>query len=438
MPSSDFSAAQDRILQRRRHNEEAATVAARAHSIRQPSTISGLSHIRRHAHSIWQTLESRAGTSPLHRVSQVDAELLDEELISLFKSQVHEALKYYGPNFESDWTDEISLLLRAILFKLSIWDHNASYGAALQNLVYTDARSTSPTKPPPSRAQKTAYGSLTVLGHYAWTKWTAYLSSVENYYDRPQSSYIPVLSRLTTHFSTTYSIASFLSFLAFLLNGRYRTLTDRLLRLRLTTPSSSPNLRREVSFEYLNRQLVWHAFTEFLLFLLPLVGISKWRRWLSRMWKRTTTVFKSGETTETDQAEKDGPLALLPERTCAICYADAKPAEAELLGVNAAVAGGSGVIGSASTDIVNPYETLPCQCIYCFACLAMKIEAEEGDGWTCLRCGKLVKSCRAWRGDVVEPKETNLGNTKKNVGFAEERETIADEKAQLFGNYPNN
>ncbi|KAL9621394.1 MAG: hypothetical protein Q9160_004154 [Pyrenula sp. 1 TL-2023] len=429
MTSSDFSAAQDRILQRRRQNDEAAAIAARVHPVQQPSTILGLNHIRRHVNTLWQTLESRTGTSPLHRVSQVDAELLDEELITLFKSQVHEALKFYGPNFESDWTDEISFLLRAILFKLSIWDHNASYAAALQNLVYTDARSTSPTKPPPSRAQKAAYGSLTVLGYYAWTKWTAYLSSIENYDDSPQSSYVLILSRLTTRLSTTHSIASFLSFIAFLLNGRYRTLTDRILRLRLTTPASSPNLRREVSFEYLNRQLVWHAFTEFLLFLLPLVGIGKWRRWLSRMWKRIKTVFKSHETAETDQAEKDGPLARLPERTCAICYADANPAEVELLGVNAAVAGGSGVIGSASTDIVNPYETIPCQCIYCFACLATKIEAEEGDGWTCLRCGEIVKSCRAWRGDVVETKETGLGNNKKTVEFVEDNETIADDKA---------
>jgi len=31
-------------------------------------------------------------------------------------------------------------LLRLALFKLTMWDHNATYGAALQNLSYADAR----------------------------------------------------------------------------------------------------------------------------------------------------------------------------------------------------------------------------------------------------------------------------------------------------------
>lgn len=40
---------------------------------------------------------------------------------------------------------------------------------------------------------------------------------------------------------------------------RYRTLTDRLLGMRLTYAQRTMN--RNVSFEFLNRQLVWHAFT---------------------------------------------------------------------------------------------------------------------------------------------------------------------------------
>lgn len=41
--------------------------------------------------------------------------------------------------------------------------------------------------------------------------------------------------------------------------NRYRTLTDRLLGMRLTYAQRTMN--RNVSFEFLNRQLVWHAFT---------------------------------------------------------------------------------------------------------------------------------------------------------------------------------
>ena len=40
---------------------------------------------------------------------------------------------------------------------------------------------------------------------------------------------------------------------------RYRTLTDRLLGMRLVP--STRIVRREVSYEFMNRQMVWHAFT---------------------------------------------------------------------------------------------------------------------------------------------------------------------------------
>lgn len=208
------------------------------------------------------------------------------------------------------------------------------------------------------------------------------------------------------------------------MNGRYRTLVDRILRIRLTPPSTQ--VSREVSFEYLNRQLVWHAFTEFLLFLLPLVGISRWRRWLSRAWHRTVSTLRaSGD--EDEISEKRGELAFLPERTCAICYQDQNPtstSESDVIGMSAA---SGGIIGSAQTDITNPYETIPCGCIYCFVCIAQKLEAEGGEGWVCLRCGEIVKQCKPWNGDVLEEDRRPAGNGK-NVGFAlapgpEEEET---------------
>src|SRR5205814_1885663 len=129
--------------------------------------------------------------------------------------------------------------------------------------------------------------------------------------------------------TTIHSAAALGSFLVFLVNGRYRTLLDRILRLRLATPTSQ--VSREVSFEYLNRQLVWHAFTEFLLFVLPLVGISRWRRWLSRAWRKTKSVLQSGGDAKEDT--KRGELSFLPERKCAICYQDQNSlnSEAELI-----------------------------------------------------------------------------------------------------------
>ena len=203
---------------------------------------------------------------------------------------------------------------------------------------------------------------------------------------------------MTLWASSTYSVAAFVSFLAFLVNGRYRTLVDRLLRMRLTPPAYQT--RKDVSFEYLNRQLVWHAFTEFLLFLLPLVGIHRWRRWISRAWRKTKTLAQSGAETE-EESKEQGELSSLPERTCAICYFDQNPTSTSENEVLAAAATSGGIVGSAQTDVTNPYQ-LPCGCAYCFFCIATRLEAEEGDGWPCLRCGKIARECRPWDGDVID------------------------------------
>ncbi|KAF2404072.1 hypothetical protein EJ06DRAFT_470235 [Trichodelitschia bisporula] len=411
MPSADFAAAQARILERRQQREVAAQArranidAARAATTaRLPFPFRNISDA---SLSAWDAIRGREGTRPAFRVGQVDAELLDEELLELFKAQVGDALKYYGSHLHTDYGPEILLALRAILFKLTIWDHNASYGASLQGLHYVDARRPSPVQPPPQRWQKSVYGLVTVAGRYGWAKWEAWLTDQEGGYDEPSPA-VRRLSRLTSSLSTLHSVTALGSFLTFLYNGRYRTLLDRVLRLRLVP--SSTQTSREVSFEYLNRQLVWHAFTEFLLFLLPLVGISRWRRILGRMYRRVVASFRRtfGMGEEEDGAK--GEFGFLPERTCAICYADQTPVAGDMEG--------GGVVGSAQTDVTNPYEAA-CGCVYCFVCIAQRLDAEEGEGWTCLRCGELVKDCKPWGGDVLDARPASGG---KSVGFAEKSE----------------
>ncbi|KAK5942594.1 peroxisome assembly protein (Peroxin-2) [Knufia obscura] len=426
MSSGSFAAAQQRIQARQEARRVEAQAAHQAQqTLARESTLGRLRFpLNRTANpltSLWSTLLTNEGTKPAVRVSQVDAELLDEELLVLLKSQIADALKYFNPHIQDDYSREILLFLRATLFKLSIWDNDASYGAALQGLQYTDARATTTTNiAKPTRTQKSLYGLITVLGRYAWDKYEDYLLDTESSYTGPTDT-IRTLSTITSRLSTLHSITAFTSFLVFLINGRYRTLTDRLLRLRLISPNAQTH--REVSFEYLNRQLVWHAFTEFLLFLLPLVGISRWRRWLQRAWKNAKRALTTDpSSSESEAPVKSGPLSFLPERTCAICYQEQNPgstSEAEVLGANTSA--GGGIIGSVQTDIVNPYETIPCQCIYCFVCIAGKIEGEEGGGWTCLRCGEVVFRCRPWRGDVlVESGRGGSPNQKKSVGFVED------------------
>ncbi|KAH6853556.1 Pex12 amino terminal region-domain-containing protein [Chaetomium sp. MPI-CAGE-AT-0009] len=407
-----FALAQQRLAARRvaREADAAAALAAQqsASQLRARIAASQSPLLRRlgaSTLSLWDTISGREGTRPAFRVGQVDAELLDEELVSLLRGQVGDALRYMGGGTGGgggsggnavlhDWEAEISLVLRAVLFKLTVWDHDATYGAALQNLKYTDARRDGPGLVPPSRWQKSLYGLVTVGGRYLWAKWEDWLLEQDDGFEGPSPG-AQRLARWTSTLSTMHASAAFASFLVFLLHGKYRTLLDRVLRMRLAPPTSQ--VSREVSFEYLNRQLVWHAFTEFLLFVLPLVGINRWRRWLARTWRKTKKIMSTGAE---GADEKKGEYSFLPERTCAICYQDQNSASSEN---DLMAAASTGVVGSAQTDITNPYETIPCGCAYCFVCLTTRIEREEGEGWSCLRCGELVKECKPWSGDVLEP-----------------------------------
>lgn len=440
MSSAEFAAAQQRVAARQQQRE----AATRAQAERQTQILTGGNVSRLpsavlsawNAGSVqWTLIRGREGSKPAFRVGQVDAELLDEELLQLLKGQIGEALKFFGTHLQSDWEAEILLALRAAIFKLTIWNQNASYGAALQNLRYRDARQKSSSQAFPSQWQKSLYGLISVGGRYGWLKWENYLLDVESGYDEP-SPRMRSLSRLTNIVATTHSAAAFLSFLVFLYNGKYRTILDRTLRLRLAPDSSQVN--REVSFEYLNRQLVWHAFTEFLLFLLPLVGISRWRRWVSRVWRKTKSLFRRKGDVDDEDTKAGGELGFLPERTCAICYQDQNPtsmSETELASVTGA---SGGVIGSAQTDITNPYECIPCGCIYCFICIAQRLEAEDGEGWVCLRCGEIVHRCKPWNADVEED-DRHPVQPGKSVSFAAEDDSksitaldphpVEDEKA---------
>lgn len=101
MTSVDFAAAQQRSEERRKHRlTEARTRLESQRSTRAldaldrlPSSLRGLGQRGVNA---WDTIKGREGTKPAFRVGQVDAELLDEELLELLRGQVGEGLKYFG------------------------------------------------------------------------------------------------------------------------------------------------------------------------------------------------------------------------------------------------------------------------------------------------------------------------------------------------------
>lgn len=263
------------------------------------------------------------------RVSQLDSHLLDQELFTLLNANVESALGMFST------TAALSTLakaaLRAVIWKIGIWDHSNTYGSQLQSLRYLDLT-------PP---KKIVLGLVTVLGPVLqerlggeiqgrWRKIVAYAEGL-------------------------YEVLALANFVSYIAGARYDSVLHRVLRIRLTPTTSA---HRAVSFEFLNRQLIWSQFTEFLLVFLPLLRLPRLKRKLAGYLPQP-------------ESQK---LGFLPRRICAICYSDA-------------------VEGA---DIVNPYEA-DCGDLFCYACVVSQIKLAEGEGWDCLRCGHRVTQARPWR-----------------------------------------
>lgn len=289
------------------------------------------------------------------RVGQLDASILDSELSTLLRNQLWKTI---SPRFKQKYQSEIELALKLILFKLTIWDHSTTYGAKLQNLMFVNSKSNKPV----STVQKLGYGSLVVGGAYLWSKLQDYLTNYS------ESEHDTGLRKLVDTLSTAWSVSSLLNFVLFLYSGKYSTLILRLLRIRLAPITRT--VIRNVNFEFQNRQLVWNAFTEFLLFILPLLNIRKIKRTLLKYFSSPTSLSNSS-----------AELTFLPQKTCAICYKENTNTSAN----------------TTSNDVTNPYRTGECGHIYCYICLQSKLVESEGEGWNCLRCSTLVKSLSPYR-----------------------------------------
>ncbi|KAJ7765015.1 peroxisomal biogenesis factor 2 [Mycena maculata] len=334
------------------------------------------------------------------RVGQLDAELLDQELVHLLQEPISKALS--SPR----WKPELSLFIQLVLYKLSVWNTGATYGAKLQDLRYVvphPSGSLSPSGLP--RRILFVHGTLTVLVPYIHTRLRSHALS-RAWPDAPFSDSRRKAWDVLVSLESTHSLAGLLSFIAFLWDGRFRTITDRLLNMSLVP--SRRLVKRDVSYEFMNRQMVWHVFTEFLLFLLPLVSARSIRRRIGRFasFLNPTFLFPPTRSSAPKSGPSRGKYWSLPHDQCAICaenaafslnLADSSNAFTSVAAPSSSAAPESTTPGTEMEPPLHPIHTpylASCGDVYCYHCLAERMmrAADEGEKWDCLRCGKLVES----------------------------------------------
>ncbi|KDP37263.1 hypothetical protein JCGZ_06319 [Jatropha curcas] len=298
----------------------------------------------------WQSLTlSRQSTIPISisRVNQFDAARLDIEMSAMLKEQLVKVFSLMKPGMLFQYEPELDAFLEFLIWRFSIWVDKPTPGNALMNLRYRDERAVEPREkvrtglegPGLTMAQKLWYCIATVGGQYIWARLQSF-SIFRRWGDSEQRPLAQRVWTLIQRIEGLYKAASFGNLLIFLYTGRFRNLVERVLRARLVY--GSPNMNRAVSFEYMNRQLVWNEFSEMLLLLLPLLNSSSIKNLLSPFSKDKSS----------SSSVDDG--------NCPVCQ----------------------------TTPTIPFLALPCQHRYCYYCLRTRCAASPS--FRCPRCSEPV------------------------------------------------
>ncbi|KAL6537518.1 peroxisome assembly protein (Peroxin-2) [Orobanche minor] len=219
----------------------------------------------------WQSVCS--GSQPvipveISRVSQFDAARLDVEMSAMLKEQLVKIFSLMKPGILFQYEPELDAFLEFLIWRFSIWVDKPTPGNALMNLRYRNERAAEAREkaieitglegPGLTVYQKFWYCIATVGGQYIWARLQSF-SAFRRWGDTEQRSLARRSWFLLQRIEGLYKTAAFGNLLLFLLTGRYRSLIERALQARLVY--GTPHMNRAVSFEYMNRQLVWNEFS---------------------------------------------------------------------------------------------------------------------------------------------------------------------------------
>lgn len=312
----------------------------------------------------WEQMRAkvkRVPDIPVLRVNQIDAARLDVEMTAMLKEQLSKVFSLSQPGLLLRYEPELNAFLEFLVWRFSIWVDKPTPGNALMNLRYRNERSyktylnfgrvrTGLEGAGLTKTQKILYCLFVVGGRYAWAR-LQLISAFQRWGDRQRTSWARRAWLLLQKTESLYKIAGFANLILFLHSGRYPSIVERLLGARLVY--EKPDMNRAVSFEYMNRQLVWHEFSELLLLVLPLLNMMSIRKVL--MFPFSTQALAS----------------TLPEDACPVCEA---------------------------CPIITPYMALPCCHLYCYYCLRTRSLSDRN--FKCSRCSISVVALKRYQVEV--------------------------------------
>eukprot|EP00743_Colponemidia_sp_Colp-15_P007266 GILK01007847.1.p1 GENE.GILK01007847.1~~GILK01007847.1.p1 ORF type:complete len:354 (+),score=46.55 GILK01007847.1:94-1062(+) len=294
------------------------------------------------------------------RVNQLDAVRLDDELTTLLRVQFNRTFSLFRTNIVDRFKPELELILQFLIFRYSICVDQPSPGNMMQNLRYRNeslfrsplvSAAMSLPKDTLTTKQKVLYGLFFIGTPWIWARFNRYLIE-HQWAAHPETDTRRKVWVWVQRIETVFKTVALINFLSFLLDGKYRSIVDRLLGMRLVY--NKPSMTRRISFEYMNRMMVWHGFAELLLFLVPLVD-------LDRIKSRLTSWLTPNRAKTQSMSDM-----------CMICSAQ---------------------------PINTPFRAQPCGHVYCYVCIQSARMLEKV--YRCPRCNEIVSDSVRYYGDHV-------------------------------------
>nr|XP_061810175.1 peroxisome biogenesis factor 2-like [Nerophis lumbriciformis] len=281
---------------------------------------------------------------PVLRISQLDALELDSALEQLLWTQFSHCFQNFRPGLLTPLEPELKALLQLLLWRFTLYPDSTTVGQSLLSLRYRNTLSSSNRYEPLSHRQKLALVLLTIVPR--WIQERSH--NLQMFFGLTSGAPVSegfqkTLCNCMTLIFGVSRLASLVNFLVFLRKGNHPVLAERIIGAQAVY--SKPNVSRDITYQYMNRELLWHGFAEFLIFLLPLINMGKLKATVYSM------VF-GGDKSEADVARnKEGAW-----KNCTLCG-----------------------------DWPTMPHTLGCPHIFCYYCI--KSHSIANNCITCPKCG---------------------------------------------------
>ncbi|KAM4705849.1 peroxisome biogenesis factor 2 [Rhinophrynus dorsalis] len=286
-------------------------------------------------------IENMEEINPVLRISQLDAVELNKALEQLIWSQFNSCFQGFKPGLLTRFEPELKAFLWLFLWRYTIFTKNATVGQAILNIHYKNDLSQTKNYRPMNKQQKVWFALFTIGGKWLEERGYDLLSN------HPFGTSFQKTKSVLNAVSGLLKLGALLNFLIFLQQGKFATLTERLLGIR--SVFRKPQDIRQVGFDYMNREILWHGFAEFLIFLLPLINTHKLKSKLFS-WLKPLKV----------QGHNDPSLAVLCKECCLCGEWPAMP------------------------------HTIGCSHVFCYYCIKSNCMADMY--FTCPKCSSPVHS----------------------------------------------